>query len=142
VIAVDTGFFYALADVHDARHASTLAWQDSIREGWMTTWPLITESVQLLNRRIGTASAVDLLQAVADGNILLWEIPPAQRSNLPALKKRYANLAMDLADASLLLLADHLDHGRILTTDEQDFGAYRWKNRKPFRNLMARGQGA
>ena len=41
-----------------------------------------------------------------------------------------------LADASLVLLAEHLGHGRILSTDERDFGAYRWKNRKPFKNLL------
>jgi hypothetical protein len=45
---------------------------------------------------------------------------------------------MDLADASLVLLADHLGHGRILTTDQRDFGAYRWKQRQPFTNLLAR----
>ena len=51
--------------------------------------------------------------------------------------QRYANLPMDLADAALVLLAEHLGHGRILTTDERDFGAYRWKSRKPFQNLLA-----
>ncbi len=33
-------------------------------------------------------------------------------------------------------LADHLWHGCILTTDRRDFGAYRWKCRKPFQNLL------
>ena len=32
-----------------------------------------------------------------------------------------------LLGASLVLLAEHLGHGRILTTDTRDFGAYRWK---------------
>ena len=44
---------------------------------------------------------------------------------------------MDLADASLVLLAEHLGHGRILSTDMRDFGAYRWKSRKPFKNILA-----
>ena len=137
MIAVDTGFFYALADVRDAHHGAAVSWQDSVREGWMTTWPVLTEAVHLLERRIATASAIDLVQEVADGNILVWNIPPDAFRTIPALMKRYANLPMDLADASLVLLAGHLGHGRILTTDERDFGAYRWKSRKPFRNLMA-----
>jgi predicted nucleic acid-binding protein len=57
-------------------------------------------------------------------------------AQVPALMKRYARLHMDLADASLVLLAEHLGHGRILTTDRRDFGAYRWKSRKPFQNLL------
>jgi predicted nucleic acid-binding protein len=44
---------------------------------------------------------------------------------------------MDLADASLVLLAEALGHGRIATTDERDFKTYRWKNRRPFTNLLA-----
>ena len=53
--------------------------------------------------------------------------------------ERYASLPMDLADGSLVLLAEHLGHGRILTTDERDFGAYRFKSREPFCNLLADG---
>ena len=137
MIAVDTGYFYALADVRDAHHEAALAWQHSMREGWMTTWPVMTEAVNLLARRIGTVCAIDLMQEIADGSILVWDIPPNALRAIPSLMKRYANLPMDLADASLVLLAGHLGHGRILTTDERAFGAYRWKSRKPFQNLMA-----
>lgn len=42
---------------------------------------------------------------------------------------------MDLADASLVVLAEDLGRGHILSTDTRDFGAYRFKNRKPFENL-------
>lgn len=31
---------------------------------------------------------------------------------------------MDYADASLVVLAEHLERGRILTTDRRDFGIY------------------
>jgi predicted nucleic acid-binding protein len=50
---------------------------------------------------------------------------------------RYTNLPMNLADASLVLLAEHLGCGRILTTDKRDFGAYRFNSRKPLSNLLA-----
>ena len=41
-----------------------------------------------------------------------------------------------LADASLVLLAEEHGEGRIVSTDERDFHAYRWKNQHPFRNLL------
>lgn len=50
---------------------------------------------------------------------------------------RYAKLPMDLADASLVIAAEQLGAGRILSTDRRNFGAYLWKNRKPFQNLLA-----
>jgi uncharacterized protein len=50
--------------------------------------------------------------------------------------KRYAGLPMDLANASLVLLAESIGHGRIFTTDQRDFRTHRWKSRAPFENLL------
>ena len=78
-----------------------------------------------------------LLEDAAAGSLEIWNPPIAALAGVPALMRKYARLPMDLADASLVLLAEHLGHGRILTTDERDFGAYRWKSRKPFKNILA-----
>jgi len=43
---------------------------------------------------------------------------------------------MDLANGSLVVLAEGIGHGRIVSTDQRDFNSYRWKNREPFRNLL------
>jgi predicted nucleic acid-binding protein len=50
--------------------------------------------------------------------------------------QKYADLPMDLAVASLVILAEELGHGRKLSTDQRDFKTYRWKNHKPFQNLL------
>jgi predicted nucleic acid-binding protein len=50
--------------------------------------------------------------------------------------KKYADLPMDVADASLVVLAEYLGHGRILSSDKRDFQTYRWKNHEPFENLL------
>lgn len=55
-----------------------------------------------------------------------------------ALMKKYSDLPMDLADASLVVVAEHLKHGRILTTDQRDFQVYRWGESQIFNNLLAR----
>jgi len=36
----------------------------------------------------------------------------------------------------LVLLAEELGEGRIVSSDERDFHAYRWKNQHPFCNLL------
>jgi predicted nucleic acid-binding protein len=50
--------------------------------------------------------------------------------------RQYADLPMDLADASLVLLAEEFGEGRIVSTDERDFHAYRWKSHHQFSNLL------
>ena len=82
------------------------------------------------------APALGLLDDVTQRGLALWSLPEDAAQRAGALMRKYANLPMDLADASLVLLAEHLGHGRILSTDMRDFGAYRWKNRKPFKNLL------
>ncbi len=80
--------------------------------------------------------ATALLGDVAVGELLVWDIPAAAATQVGLLLRKYAALPMGPADESLLLLAEHLGHGRILATDSRDPGAYRWKNRKPFHNLL------
>ena len=138
MIAVDTGYFYALTDRRDAWHARALAATERLAgEAMVTTWPVLTEACHLLVARLGSEFAAELMADVTEGGIDVWSPPAEALARIPSLMRKYAALPMDLADASLLLLADHLGHGRILTTDERDFGAYRWKSRKPFKNVLA-----
>ena len=139
MIIADAGFFYALADADDAWHRRALRALPTQDEGWITTWPVLTEATHLLTRWIGTDAAQALLRDVAAGGIAVWQWAAPQTERLAYLMERYASLPMDLADGSLVLLAEHLGHGRILTTDERDFGAYRFKSREPFHNLLADG---
>ena len=66
----------------------------------------------------------------------MFELNATHAARIERLMMKYADLPMDLADASLVLLAEHLGHGRILSTDERDFRTYRWKSHWPFENLL------
>ena len=136
MLAIDSGFLFALANASDPWHARAQAAAPTHAEGWVTTWPVLTESCYLLLTRLGPEPAAVLMGDVAAGAIEIWNPPAAALAAMPTLLRKYANLPMDLADASLVLLAEHLGHGRILTTDMRDFGTYRWKSRKPFKNVL------
>jgi len=136
MIAVDTGFLLALADRRDAWHSRAVAQIATASDGWITTWPVLTETCHLLQRTLGNQFAAALMDDVADGSMAVWSIDDSAHKRIPALMRKYALLPMDLADASLVLLAEHLGHGQILSTDLRDFKAYRWKSRKPFTNLL------
>jgi hypothetical protein len=45
---------------------------------------------------------------------------------------KFQSLPMDYADATLVVLAEDLDTGLILTTNRRDFSVYRRGNRKRF----------
>ncbi len=136
MIAVDAGYFIALADVRDRWHTRAVSCVPTQLEGWVSTWPVLTEACHIIATRLNPGIATALVQDAAEGNLLIWSPPAAALGRIPVLMAKYANLPMDLADASLVLLAEHLGHGRILSTDMRDFETYRWKNHKPFVNLL------
>jgi len=49
---------------------------------------------------------------------------------------KYTDLPMDLADASLVWLAEHLGVLDIITLDRRDFGIYRTARGKSLRNAL------
>lgn len=94
------------------------------------------EACHLLTARVHPEAGAALLEAGIAGAYELAELPSDTAKRAAALMRRYLKLPMDLADASLVILAEELGHGRILSTDRRDFQSYRWKNRRPFSNLM------
>ncbi len=136
MILADTGFFYALLDRDDAWHVRCRDASAGLEEGLVTTWPVLTEAVHLLSRWLSVETSTALMEEVAEGEICVWDLSPNARAKVPSLMRRYADLPMDLADASLVLLAEELGHGRILTIDQRDFRSYRWKTRRPFDSLL------
>lgn len=136
MVIADAGFWIALLHRDDAWHPRARDCYAALEARLITTWPVLTEACHFLQARVGEAAKQGLLEALGDGAFDVFQLEPRQAPQMVALMRRYATLPMDLADASLVLLAEHLGHGRILSTDLRDFGAYRWKNREPFSNLL------
>ena len=136
MIIADTGFFIAVLNTKDQYHESVKNFLKNSRELLITTWPVFTEACHIILKRAGVFPMTQFVSQITRGSCQLYSISQSDQLRLPKLLAKYRNLPMDLADASLILLAEHLGHGRILTTDQRDFGTYRWKERKPFQNLL------
>ena len=136
MILVDTGFWLAWANRRDHYHETAKAALKKLQEPMITTWPVLTETCHLLLNRMGTEAQQRFLSSWEAGAFQVHPIPEKQIPCISTLMAKYSDLPMDLADASLVLLAEHFGHGRILSTDQRDFQTYRWKNRPPFENLL------
>jgi predicted nucleic acid-binding protein len=132
-ILVDTGAIVALIRESDPAHERVVALLASLRgtDQLITTWPVVTECVFVLERhRIvffdwlfeSRVEVVDFdLQAVR--SMLEW-------------MKGYRDRQIDFADASLVWLAAARTTDLIVTTDYRDFRTYRLPNRRPFHLLL------
>lgn len=136
MILTDTGFWLALINKRDKYHPQASAFMSTCREDLITSWPVITETCYMLGRDLGIKSQTTFLQLIKSDLVHVSSISNHYIDSIEKLMVKYADLPMDLADASLVILADELGHGRILSTDQRDFDCYRWKNHKPFENLL------
>lgn len=137
MIIADTGFWLALANRRDRFHLAAKQALEEIEEPLITTWPVMTETCHLLLSRLSPMSQERFIASFRDGAFTVFALEETHASRIAALMEKYRDLPMDLADASLVILAESLGEGRILSTDRRDFGAYRWKGRQPFENLLA-----
>jgi len=136
MILVDTGFWLALANRGDAAHNKARLALTRHRGPFVTTWPVMTETCHLLASRLGYDAELAFVRSAVAGAFEIFHLDPDHLPRIEVLMVKYRNLPMDLADASLVIAAEELGSGRILSTDRRDFGAYRWKSRKPFTNLL------
>jgi predicted nucleic acid-binding protein len=65
------------------------------------------------------------------GDLQLVALDDALQKRTRALMTKYRDTPMDLADASLVAVAEELDISRMFTLD-RDFQIYRWKGRRKF----------
>jgi uncharacterized protein len=137
MVIADTGFFVAMAAARDSHHIAAVGAFARLRKrGFVTTWPVISETCHLLAARADLATVDRFLEGIEFGSWRVVELPRDAVPRLRELMAKYRSLPMDLADASLVLLAEELGVGDIVSTDRRDFGVYRFKNHKPFRNLL------
>jgi predicted nucleic acid-binding protein len=101
----------------------------------ITCEAVIAEACYLLRRLRGASDAV--LANVERGNFVVPFRLDESAAAIRTLMKRYASVAMDLADACLVQLATVLNIGDVLTLDD-DFHVYRFGRARAFRLLPER----
>jgi hypothetical protein len=136
VIIADTGFWVALSNDREKYHELAIDALNGLHEPLITTWPVLTETCHLLLKRRGIEAELGFIRSFQQGAFMVFDLREEHNSLLLRLMEKYADLPMDLADASLVILAEELHEGRILSTDRRDFQTYRWKNISPFTNLL------
>lgn len=123
MILLDAGPCVALFDPRDAQHERCKTVLDSIQEPLVTTVPVLTEAFHLLSP--GSLGADRLRDFIVQGGLSIWFMDSASLQRAFELMEQYADHAMDLADASLIVAAETLNTRKVFTIDRRDFATYR-----------------
>ena len=125
MILVDTGPLVALFDPADGSHERCVETLKAIEEPIATTVPVLTEAFHLLGP--GSIGAQGLRDFIAKGKLAVLHIDDSVLERAFELMKKYADKPMDLADASLVALAERFSLRTVFTLD-RDFTVYRIKH--------------
>ncbi len=131
MILLDTGPIVALFDVSDTFHGKCLEILKGSRGPFLTTWPVITEALYLLNFSLKAQDS--LWEFLIRGAVELEHVGIEDMGRCRELMTKYNDLPMDLADATLVALGERRRIDRIFTLDHRDFKVYRPSHVKCFK---------
>ena len=130
IAILDTGPWVALIDRSESRHIECVRWLKNFSGRLYSTEAVLTEVLYILNFSItAQCAALDfVLKSVL-------EIVPSSTDSLKKAKnlmKKYADLPMDFADATVVCLATETGMQNIATFDKKDFSIYKLPKNKSF----------
>ncbi|HET6387266.1 MAG TPA: PIN domain nuclease [Armatimonadota bacterium] len=121
----DTGPLVALLDEDDDYYGVCVAAAGRLPAGaLLTTWPCFTEAMYLLGEAGGYRYQDRLWQMRRTGRLIILDLTPAECDRVDAMMSKYRDVPMDLADASLIAVAEMRRFARLFTIDS-DFHIYR-----------------
>ncbi len=134
IVILDTGPWVALIDRSESRYTECVQWLKNFSGRLYSTEAVLTEVLFILNFSItAQCAALDfVLESVV-------EIVPSNTESLKKTKnlmKKYADLPMDFADATIVCLATETRMQNVVTFDRKDFAIYKLPKKQSFTIIL------
>lgn len=120
-LIVDAGTLFAQADVDDPEHEAVVALFEGERGPLVTSQVAVAEADYLILFRLGVDVELAFLDDLAAGTFVVDCLDRKELGHARDLARRYPDLELGLADASLAVLADRHRTDRIASFDERAF---------------------
>ena len=129
-LLVDTGPLVAILSPDDEYHQTCAEALRQMPVPLLSCWPVITEAAWLLRK--SPRAMQELLRLVSGGLVDLLPLKAGEISSIAALLKRYSDMQPELADATLVYLAEREQIDTIFSLDRRDFSVYRLGRKRVF----------
>lgn len=120
---VDTGPLVAMLDRSDSQHTACVEALSLFQTPLLTTWPVLTEAAYLLRQRPDLVQR--LIRSTAEGFLRVAVLSETDADAMAEIMERYVDQHFQLADVSLMHLADRDRIETVFTLDRRDFSVYR-----------------
>lgn len=131
-ILADTGPLVAYFLKRDPHHRDTVRWMTHNAHQLLSTWPVIVEACHFLDLR----GKLALFESFSRGALSISDIAAGDLKSFANVMSTYSDREVDLADASLVILAERTGVTEIITIDRSDFSTFRLSRGKAFTILF------
>lgn len=125
---IDAGPLIALIRQDDRDHRICVSALASLPSPVVTTWPVVTEAVHVIETPRGKDAIFEMLER---RTLQLLPLDVGDIPRIRSLMHKYRTQPMDLADATLVRTAERDGLNHIFTLD-RDFRVYRLGRDRPF----------
>ena len=130
---IDSGPLIALFDRSDKYHSKVLDFIKSYKGKLITSWAVITEVSHMLDFNLQVQ--IDFLKWCEVGGIEVYDISQTEISSIRIMMEKYIDVPMDLADVTLMYIANKENIKNIVSIDS-DFDIYRTLKKQSLNNLL------
>jgi predicted nucleic acid-binding protein len=130
---IDAGPIIALFNKRDSYHTRIIKFLENKNFRLCTTWPVVTEVCHILS--FSVPAQINFLEWIRRGGLTVTEIKIEDLPSLIDFTKKHQDVPMDLADASLMIVAESLSINKIISIDT-DFYIYRDIRKNYLKNIF------
>lgn len=131
-VLLDPSVVVAAADAADLNHAAAVAWFGRVEEPLLLPAGALVELDHVLQRELGPAASLAVVDAVLSGTIGLVAPTAADLGRAKELLREAAEHRPRLADALLVAAAERLGIWRIATFARRPFAVFRPRHIRAF----------
>jgi len=139
IAVVDAGPLIALFDKSDQYHnvvkKRLLEYRNRKHGKLITTWPIVSEASYMLAEHVHMKAELDLFEWIIGGGLEIFDFRVEHLPEVVELQRKYSNVPMDFADATLVIVSQDIGINEVFTVDS-DFVIYRLFGKKGFKNLI------
>jgi predicted nucleic acid-binding protein len=129
---IDAGPLIALFDKKDKHHNSVKSFLKKYKGKLISTIPVLTETSYFLNFNVN--AQLDFYKWILLGGLEIFPLKKDHLTRIIEITKKYENVPMDFADASLIILSEEQNIKEIISIDS-DFDIYRTLRKEIVKNI-------
>jgi predicted nucleic acid-binding protein len=132
-ILIDAGPIIALFDKDNGYHTKVVSFIKSKKYKFVTTMAVITEVTHMLDFNIEVQ--ILFLEWIMKEGVIIHEVHQQNIARIIELTKKYKDIPMDFADATLVLAAETTGIKKIISIDS-NFNIYRLPGKVKIENVF------